>query len=269
MHVSMASSLAPSALHSPLCRRDLWDVAFSGPLVGGLASLALLLAGYYASSPEITARELLVAVPKPLFQGSLLLGTMTKLVLPSDLLNGQEVLIHPLSIAGWCGMITTALNLLPVGCLDGGRMVQVRSAAMYLTEVVCVDDGARCHAWTTGPYALPGKTCMAKQPAPQCPTLTRCISNHITYASAPAGRLRQERAGPDVLLHLRGPGPRPAGLLPGAALWPLRAHLPARQREVHPGPGGATGHLRLHACAWLCMCLDCSCLSCGVKNCIL
>jgi membrane-associated protease RseP (regulator of RpoE activity) len=40
-----------------------------------------------------------------------------------------QVLIHPLSIAGWCGAITTALNLLPVGCLDGGRMVQVRSAA--------------------------------------------------------------------------------------------------------------------------------------------
>jgi hypothetical protein len=40
-----------------------------------------------------------------------------------------QVLIHPLSIAGWCGAITTALNLLPVGSLDGGRMVQVRGAA--------------------------------------------------------------------------------------------------------------------------------------------
>jgi hypothetical protein len=37
-------------------RRDLWDVSFSGPLVGGLASLALLLAGFYASSPDITPR---------------------------------------------------------------------------------------------------------------------------------------------------------------------------------------------------------------------
>ncbi len=32
-----------------------------------------------------------MAVPKPLFQGSLLLGTMTKLLLPSELLNGREV----------------------------------------------------------------------------------------------------------------------------------------------------------------------------------
>jgi hypothetical protein len=30
-------------------------------------------------------------VPKPLFQGSLLLGSMTKLLLPSELLNGREV----------------------------------------------------------------------------------------------------------------------------------------------------------------------------------
>ena len=29
-----------------------------------------------------------------------------------------------MTIAGWCGLVTTALNLLPVGCLDGGRMAQ-------------------------------------------------------------------------------------------------------------------------------------------------
>ena len=35
-----------------------------------------------------------------------------------------EVLISPIAIAGWCGLITTSLNLLPVGSLDGGRMTQ-------------------------------------------------------------------------------------------------------------------------------------------------
>lgn len=33
--------------------------------------------------------------------------------------------MSPYVIAGWCGLITTALNTLPVGSLDGGRMVQV------------------------------------------------------------------------------------------------------------------------------------------------
>ena len=35
-----------------------------------------------------------------------------------------QVMVSPLVVAGWCGMITQALALLPVGCTDGGRMVQ-------------------------------------------------------------------------------------------------------------------------------------------------
>lgn len=34
------------------------------------------------------------------------------------------MLLSPLAVAGWCGCVTTALNLLPVGSLDGGRMFQ-------------------------------------------------------------------------------------------------------------------------------------------------
>lgn len=58
-------------------------------------------------------------------QGSLLLGTVTRLALGGDTLTSNEVFISPLAIAGWCGLVTTSLNMLPVGCLDGGRMVQV------------------------------------------------------------------------------------------------------------------------------------------------
>lgn len=32
--------------------------------------------------------------------------------------------MHPLVVAGWVGLFTNALNLLPVGSLDGGRLVQ-------------------------------------------------------------------------------------------------------------------------------------------------
>lgn len=39
-------------------------------------------------------------------------------------MHAASVSIHPLVIAGWCGLTTTAFNLLPVGCLDGGRAVQ-------------------------------------------------------------------------------------------------------------------------------------------------
>jgi hypothetical protein len=36
----------------------------------------------------------------------------------------SQVAVHPALIAGWVALTTTALNLLPVGRLDGGRMVQ-------------------------------------------------------------------------------------------------------------------------------------------------
>jgi membrane-associated protease RseP (regulator of RpoE activity) len=35
-----------------------------------------------------------------------------------------QVLVSPLVIAGWCGLVSQALQLLPVGSVDGGRMVQ-------------------------------------------------------------------------------------------------------------------------------------------------
>jgi len=72
------------------------------------------------SNPE------LVPVPVALLQGSLLLGGITELVLGVDAGNtAASVTVHPMLIAGWVALTTTAFNLLPVGRLDGGRMVQV------------------------------------------------------------------------------------------------------------------------------------------------
>lgn len=70
----------------------------------------------------------LLKPPAPLHvaQGSLLLGTVTRVALGEDVLSSPQALISPLTIAGWCGLLTTALNMLPVGKLDGGRMMQVR-----------------------------------------------------------------------------------------------------------------------------------------------
>ena len=58
-------------------------------------------------------------------QGSLLLGSVTRAVLGEGALHSATAQIHPFLIAGWCGIVGTALNCLPVGCIDGGRMMQV------------------------------------------------------------------------------------------------------------------------------------------------
>lgn len=105
-------------------RLTLWDVAAAGPLAGTLFSASLLALGLYQSQTGNLPAEALVPVPTQLFQGSLLLGSITRVVLGEGALRAAEVPVSPLVIAGWCGLITQALQLLPVGCVDGGRMVQ-------------------------------------------------------------------------------------------------------------------------------------------------
>jgi hypothetical protein len=99
-------------------RKVLFDVAFAGPAAGGLYSLVLLILGLVVSTPSS-----LFKVPTLFFQGSILVGTLARVVL-GNALQGDTVGVSPLMIMGWMGLVITALNLMPAGQLDGGRMVQ-------------------------------------------------------------------------------------------------------------------------------------------------
>lgn len=35
----------------------------------------------------------------------------------------MELMLHPIALAGWVGCLLTALNLLPIGQLDGGHLL--------------------------------------------------------------------------------------------------------------------------------------------------
>lgn len=99
-------------------RNVLFDVALAGPAAGGIFSLGLLLVGFSLSNPNS-----LFQVPSAFFQGSILVGSLAQIALHGSLQDAL-VAVHPFVIMGWMGLVITALNLIPAGQLDGGRMVQ-------------------------------------------------------------------------------------------------------------------------------------------------
>jgi membrane-associated protease RseP (regulator of RpoE activity) len=99
-------------------RSTLFDIAFAGPAVGGVLSLVMLIIGLILSHPGS-----LFQLPSQFFQGSILVGSLAKVIL-GDQLQNAVIDLHPLTIIGWLGLVITALNLMPAGQLDGGRIVQ-------------------------------------------------------------------------------------------------------------------------------------------------
>ncbi|HEY9639150.1 MAG TPA: site-2 protease family protein [Coleofasciculaceae cyanobacterium] len=99
-------------------RTALFDIAFAGPAAGGLVALGMLVTGLLLSHPGSYFQ-----LPAEFFQGSILVGTLAKVVL-GNALQQSVVDVHPLVILGWLGLVITAINLLPAGQLDGGRIMQ-------------------------------------------------------------------------------------------------------------------------------------------------
>jgi membrane-associated protease RseP (regulator of RpoE activity) len=109
--ITRFESLLPS-------RKVLFDIALAGPAAGGIASMLILVLGLLLSNPGS-----LFQLPSEFFQGSILVGSLAKVVLGSAL-QAEVVNVNPLVIVGWVGLVITALNLMPAGQLDGGRIVQ-------------------------------------------------------------------------------------------------------------------------------------------------
>ncbi|CAL4944803.1 unnamed protein product [Urochloa decumbens] len=104
-------------------KKTMFDISIAGPVAGAALSFSMFFVGLLLSSNPVGASDL-VEVPSQLFQGSLLLGLISRATLGYSAMHAATVAIHPLVIAGWCGLTTTAFNMLPVGCLDGGRALQ-------------------------------------------------------------------------------------------------------------------------------------------------
>lgn len=110
-------------IESPLPNRQaLFDIAFAGPVCGGVISLIVLGVGFLLSQQPDSA---LIYVPEGIFRSSLLVGSLARLFFGHQIQPEIEFIgIHPLVAIGWISLGITALSLLPAGQLDGGRIVQ-------------------------------------------------------------------------------------------------------------------------------------------------
>jgi membrane-associated protease RseP (regulator of RpoE activity) len=105
-------------------RKALFDVAIAGPIGGFLITLPLLMWGLSLSEVvEIGKDSSLLSFNSLDPRFSLLFALLSKLMLGSKLVSGMAIHLHPLAVAGYIGLIVTALNLMPVGQLDGGHII--------------------------------------------------------------------------------------------------------------------------------------------------
>jgi len=107
-------------IKSPITRkRELFDVGIAGPLMSFVLSVPTLVAGLLLTSKHSVY---LMAKEGTLFLGDPLLLKVLASLRFGSLEPGQAVVYHPLVFAGWAGLLVTAMNLFPIGQLDGGHI---------------------------------------------------------------------------------------------------------------------------------------------------
>lgn len=102
----------------PQSRRVLFDVGAAGPWAGACLAIPAVIYGLRLSElrpipPTFSGVEL----------GDCLLFKLLAHYVVGPIPYGFDIVLHPVALAGWFGLLVTVLNLLPVGQLDGGHVV--------------------------------------------------------------------------------------------------------------------------------------------------
>jgi membrane-associated protease RseP (regulator of RpoE activity) len=117
-------------------KRELFDIGIAGPIAGFIVAIPVLLVGMSLSRvTELPAdTQGFVELGEPLlFKGVawLVWGTQSE---------GYSINMHPMAFAAWFGLLATALNLFPIGQLDGGHIAYAvlgrKSTLVTLATVV-------------------------------------------------------------------------------------------------------------------------------------
>src|SRR4030043_89683 len=116
-------------------RKALFDTGVAGPLTSLRLSIPAIMIGLILSE----------VIPTPyLKEGTLRLGdpilfSFIQRLVMGEIPESYDILLHPIGYAGWVGLFVTALNLLPVGQLDGGHIAYSilgkRSRVIFLIAI--------------------------------------------------------------------------------------------------------------------------------------
>jgi membrane-associated protease RseP (regulator of RpoE activity) len=96
-------------------RDALLDIGASGPLAGLVVAIPVLVYGL-AHSPVAPL------TPHGTLEGQSLLYLALKRIVLGPIPDGYDVNLGPVAFAGWTGLFITAINLIPIGQLDGGHI---------------------------------------------------------------------------------------------------------------------------------------------------
>ena len=109
-------------------KRALFDMGIAGPLAGWIMSLIFLLYGF----SELPDHEGVIQYVSRIHEwsdgvdaltlGNSLLFSLIRSAMGGEHLPMYEVYHFPFIFAGWVGLLVTALNLMPIGQLDGGHI---------------------------------------------------------------------------------------------------------------------------------------------------
>lgn len=130
------------SLRQPIpTKKALMDIGVSGPLAGFAVAIPVILLGLSLSThstplPLSNCGPVILGIPYGgMMFGSSLIWAALSLFFPAGIIS-----LHPLAIAGWVGVLVTAINLLPAGQLDGGHVFRAllgkNSVWLSLTVVV-------------------------------------------------------------------------------------------------------------------------------------
>jgi membrane-associated protease RseP (regulator of RpoE activity) len=98
-------------------KRMLFDIGIAGPIAGFLVAVPTLFLGV-AMSHVVKVPDNFVGLEL----GEPLLFKMVSWLLWGSTPNGYSLNLHPMAFAAWFGLLATALNLFPIGQLDGGHI---------------------------------------------------------------------------------------------------------------------------------------------------